>query len=134
MLRVLGVKAHTEPAVTEEEIRILIDQGTTAGVIEEEEQEIMERVFSLGDRRVNSIMTPRGDIMWLDIDDSAAEICRKIAGGAFSMVPVCRNKLDNVLEVVQSKDLLNCKLSDENADWTMLFIPSKTPLDILVLA
>jgi len=123
MLRALGVKAYTEPAVTEEEIRILIDQGTTAGVIEEEEQEIMERVFSLGDRRVNSIMTPRGDIMWLDIDDCAAEICRKIAGGAFSMFPVCRNKLDNVLGVVQSKDLLSCKLSDEKLDLKASLLP-----------
>jgi len=58
VLRALGVRSYVEPGVTEEEIRILIDQGTTAGVIEEEEQDIMERVFSLGDRKVNSIMTP----------------------------------------------------------------------------
>jgi putative hemolysin len=123
VLKALGVKAYTEPAVTEEEIRILIDQGTTAGVIEEEEQEIMERVFSLGDRRVNSIMTPRGDISWLDINDSGADICRKIAGGAYSMFPVCNKKLDNVLGVVQSKDLLSCKLSDEKLDLKASLLP-----------
>lgn len=123
VLRALGVKAYTEPAVTEEEIRILIDQGTTAGVIEEEEQDIMERVFSLGDRRVNSIMTPRGEIVWLDIDDSPAEISRKIAGGAYSMFPVCSKKLDNVLGVVQSKDLLSCNLADQKVDLKSSLLP-----------
>jgi putative hemolysin len=123
VLRALGVKAYTEPSVTEEEIRILIDEGTTAGVIEEEEQDIMERVFSLGDRRVNSIMTPRGDIVWLEVDDSAAEISRKIAGGAYSMFPVCRKKLDNVLGVVQSKDLLSCNLADQKVDLRSSLLP-----------
>lgn len=123
ILKALGIKAHVEPAVTEEEIRILIDQGTTAGVIEEEEQDIMERVFSLGDRRVNSIMTPRGEIVWLDINDPGTEICRKIGGGAYSMYPVCDKKLDNVLGVVQSKDLLSCKLSDEKVDLKASLLP-----------
>ncbi|MCK9566156.1 MAG: hemolysin family protein [Methanothrix sp.] len=123
VLRALGVKAYIEPAVTEEEIRVMIDEGTTAGVIEEEEQDIMERVFSLGDRRVNSIMTPRGEIVWLDIDDSAAEISRKIAGGAYSMFPVCSKKLDNVLGVVQSKDLLSCNLADQKVDLKSSLLP-----------
>ncbi len=123
VLRVLGVKAYTEPAVTEEEIRILIEQGTTAGVIEEEEQDIMERVFSLGDRRVNSIMTPRGEIVWLDIDDSGAEISRKIAGGTYSMFPICSKKLDNVLGVVQSKDLLSCNLADKKVNLKESLLP-----------
>ena len=123
VLRALGVKAYTEPSVTEEEIRILIDEGTTAGVIEEEEQDIMERVFSLGDRRVISIMTPRGEIVWLEVDDSAAEISRKIAGGAYSMFPVCRKKLDNVLGVVQSKDLLSCNLADQKVDLRSSLLP-----------
>jgi putative hemolysin len=123
VLRALGVKAYTQPAVTEEEIRVLIDQGTTAGVFEEEEQEIMERVFSLGDRRVNSIMTPRGDIVWLDIDDSAAEISQKIAGGTYSMFPVCSKKLDNVLGVVQSKDLLSCNLTDQKVNLKVSLLP-----------
>ncbi|MDD4162394.1 MAG: hemolysin family protein [Methanothrix sp.] len=123
VLRVLGVKAYAEPAVTEEEIRILIDQGTTAGVFEEEEQDIMERVFSLGDRRVNSIMTPRGEIVWLDVDDSGAEISRKLAGGTYSMFPVCSKRLDNVLGVVQSKDLLSCNLSDKKVDLKASLLP-----------
>lgn len=123
LLRALGVKTYVEPSVTEEEIRILIDQGTTAGVIEEEEQDIMERVFSMGDRPVNSIMTPRGDIVWLDIDDSAEEIQRKIAGGSYSMFPVCSKRLDNVLGVVQSKDLLSCNLLDNKIELKSVLLP-----------
>ena len=83
----------------------------------------MERVFSLGDRRVNSIMTPRGEIVWLEVDDSAAEISRKIAGGAYSMFPVCRKKLDNVLGVVQSKDLLSCNLADQKVNLKSSLLP-----------
>ena len=123
VLRALGVRSYVEPGVTEEEIRILIDQGTTAGVIEEEEQDIMERVFSLGDRKVNSIMTPRGEVVWLDVDDSAAEIQVKISSGPYSMFPVCNKKLDNVLGVVQAKDLLSCNLADHKVDLKLALLP-----------
>ncbi len=123
VLRALGVRSYVEPGVTEEEIRILIDQGTTAGVIEEEEQDIVERVFSLGDRKVNSIMTPRGEIVWLDIDDSSEEIQRKITSEPYSIFPVCHKKLDNVLGVVQSKDLLSCNLADHQVNLKSSLLP-----------
>jgi len=123
VLRTLGVKSYVEPSITEEEIRILIDQGTSAGVIEEEEQDIMERVFSLGDRPVNSIMTPRGEIVWLDIDDSSEENRCKIASGPYSMFPVCNKRLDDVLGVVQAKDLLSCNLLDNKVDLRSSLLP-----------
>lgn len=123
VLRALGIRSYIEPGVTEEEIRILIDQGTTAGIIEEEEQDIMERVFSLGDRKVNSIMTPRGEVVWLEIDDPAAEIQRKISSGPYSMYPVCNKRLDNVLGIVQSKDLLTCNLVDHKVDLKSSLLP-----------
>ena len=123
VLRALGVKSYVEPTVTEEEIRIMIDQGTTAGVIEEDEQDIMERVFSLGDRRIDSIMTPRAGVVWLDIDDSAEEIRRKIIIGPYSLFPVCRGKLDNVLGVVQAKDLLSCNIKEKNVDLKSSLLP-----------
>jgi putative hemolysin len=123
VLRILRVKSYVQPVVTEEEIRILIDQGTSAGIIEEEEQEIMERVFALGDRRIESIMTPRGDIVWLDLDDSPDEIQRKITLGPYSLFPVCRRRLDNVLGVVQAKDLLSCNLKDRKVDLKSTLLP-----------
>ncbi|HEY6071993.1 MAG TPA: CNNM domain-containing protein [Anaerolineales bacterium] len=79
ILRLLGVKPSDAPPVTEEEIQLLMDQGTQAGVFEEAEQDMVEGVFSLGDQRVYSIMTPRTEIVWLDINDSNDDILRKIS-------------------------------------------------------
>ena len=59
--RLIGIESSVEPSVTEEEIKVLIDQGTDAGVFEEEEQDIMERVFRLGDKRAGALMTPRSE-------------------------------------------------------------------------
>jgi len=123
VLQTLGVNSNAEPEVTEEEIRIMIDQGTVAGVIEEDEQDIMERVFSLGERKVNSIMTPRGKIVWLDIHDTLAEIQKKTVSGPYTMFPVCSKKLDNVLGVIQSKDILNCDLNKKEIDLRSLLLP-----------
>jgi putative hemolysin len=68
-------------------------------------------------------MTPRGEVVWLEIDDSAADIQAKISHGLHSMFPVCNKKLDNVLGVVQSKDLLSCNLVDHNVDLKSSLLP-----------
>lgn len=114
-LQILGIQPSDEPPVTEEEIQMLIDQGTEAGVFEESEQDMVEGVFSLGDSRVYSLMTPRTDIIWLDIKDSADEIRRKISESDFSRFPVCQDSLDMVLGIVKARDLLAPPgLSSEN--------------------
>lgn len=123
ILNAMGIKSYVEPLVTEEEIKIMIDQGTTAGVIAEVEQDIVERVFSLGDRKVNSIMTPRGEIVWIDIDDTLEEIHRKTARGPYTIFPVCSKKLDNVIGLIQSKDILNCDLMKKKIDLRPLLLP-----------
>lgn len=105
-LEILGVKPSTEPPVTEEEIQLLIDQGTEAGVIEEAEQDMVEGVFSLSDSRVYSLMTPRTEITWLDIKDSPEQIRQKITESPYSRFPVCQNSLDVVLGIVKARDLL----------------------------
>ncbi len=106
ILRLLRIKPIKEPPVTEEEIQVLLDQGTQAGVFEEAEQDMVEGVFSLSDRRVNSLMTPRNEIVWLDINDSPEDIHRKIADSPFSRFPVCVDSLDHILGVVKAKRLL----------------------------
>ena len=106
VLQLIGVTPSKEPPVTEEEIQLLIDQGTEAGVFEEAEQDMVEGVFSLSDSRVYSLMTPRTDIVWLDIADSSDEIRRKIAESSFSRFPVCKDSLDTVLGIVKARDLL----------------------------
>ncbi|HEY9846831.1 MAG TPA: CNNM domain-containing protein, partial [Candidatus Caenarcaniphilales bacterium] len=67
VLRVLGIRPPSEPQVTEEEIKVLIEQGTEAGTFEEAEQDMVQRVFRLGDRQVSALMTPRLEIVWLDL-------------------------------------------------------------------
>ncbi|HAV77737.1 MAG TPA: hypothetical protein DCX53_10350 [Anaerolineae bacterium] len=106
ILNLLGIKPGNEPPVTEEEIQLLIDQGTQAGVFEEAEHDMVEGVFSLGDQRVYSLMTPRTDIIWLDIDDTAEIILEKIGLNDFSRFPVRQGTLDVILGIVKARDLL----------------------------
>jgi putative hemolysin len=106
MLHLLRVKHTDEPAVTEEELLVQLNEGTQAGVFEEAEQDMVEGVFSLSDQRVNALMTPRNEIIWLDVNDTAAEIRRKVKDCPFSRFPVGDDSLDNVVGVVKAKDLL----------------------------
>jgi putative hemolysin len=124
VLRMLGVKVSAEPPVTEEEIQLLIDQGTQAGIFEEAEQEMVEGVFSLGDQRVYSIMTPRTDIVWLDIDDSLEEIREKIAANDYSRFPVRQGTLDVILGIVKARDLLVPSLKGEPINLKDLLRPA----------
>ncbi|QFS47963.1 hemolysin family protein [Nostoc sphaeroides] len=131
ILRVLGITASTEPQVTEEEIKILIEQGTEAGTFEEAEQDMVERVFRLGDRPVSYLMTPRPDIVWLDLDDSAEENRQKMVDSAYSRYPVCQGGLDNVLGVMPVTDLLARSFRGEPLDLTVglrqpVFVPEST--------
>jgi putative hemolysin len=106
IVQMLGIKPSEEPPVTEEEIQLLINQGTEAGVIEEAEQDMVEGVFSLSDSRVYSLMTPRTEIVWLDIKDPPEEIRRKIVESPYSRFPVCQDSLDLVLGIIKARDLL----------------------------
>jgi putative hemolysin len=106
ILKLLGIKPGAQSTVTEEEIQLMIDQGAEAGVIEEAEQDMVEGVFSLGDSRVYSIMTPRTEITWLDVNDSPDEIRRKIGESPYSRFPVCQGSLDIILGIVKARDLL----------------------------
>lgn len=113
LLKFLGIEPGNEPPVTEEEIQLLIDQGTQAGIFEEAEHDMVEGVFSLGDQRVYSLMTPRTDIVWLDIDDTIEEIQAKIAENDFSRFPVRQGTLDVILGIVKARDLLVPSLKGE---------------------
>lgn len=106
ILRLAGIKPSAEPPITEEEIKLLISQGTVAGVFEEAEQEMLERVLRLGDRRVGVLMTPRKRIAWLDINDPPEKNRRLMARSIHSRFPVCRERLTNILGIVHVRDLL----------------------------
>ena len=113
VLKLMGVKISEEPSVTEEEIQLMIDQGTEAGIFEEAEHDMVEGVFSLGDQRIYSLMTPRTDIVYLDIKDSVEEIRTKIAESEFSRFPVRQDSLDAILGIVKARDLLVRSLGGE---------------------
>ena len=106
LLHLLRIKHTDESPVTEEELLVQLNEGTQAGVFEESEQDMVEGVFSLSDQRVNALMTPRNEIVWLDINDSAAEIRRKVKDCPFSRFPVCEDSLDNIVGIIKAKDLL----------------------------
>jgi putative hemolysin len=105
MLRLLRIRPSGEPPVTEEEIKIMLEQATEAGVVEEAEQKMVESVFRLADRRVDEIMTPRPKIVWLDLDAPMDENWRRIAASRHSHFPVYQGKEDNVVGLVSVKDL-----------------------------
>lgn len=116
VLRLLRVRPSTEPPVTEEEIALLIQQGTEAGVFEESEQDLVESVFRLTERRVAAMMTPRPDIVWLDIEDPPAEMARKMRESGHSRFPVSEGSLDSLLGVALAKDLLPAYLEGSIPD------------------
>ncbi|MBE9004430.1 HlyC/CorC family transporter [Fortiea sp. LEGE XX443] len=131
VLRILGITASQEPQVTQEEIKILIEQGTEAGTFEEAEQDMVERVFRLGDRPVSSFMTPRPDIVWLDLEDTAEENRQKMSENGYSRYPVCQGGLDNVLGIIPVTDLLARSFRNESLDLTVglrqpVFVPEST--------
>ena len=124
ILKLMGVKENAEPPVTEEEIHLLIDQGTQAGVFEEAEQDMVEGIFSLGDSRVYSLMTPRTEIVRLDISDTVDEIRSKIAECPYSRFPVQQDSLETILGIVKSRDLLVDSLSGKEMDLKSLLKPA----------
>src|SRR5690606_28854360 len=96
----------TDSAVTEEEIKQMISEGSESGSIDEGEKDIIERVFHLGDRNITSLMTHRTDIVWLDISDTVETVKAKLKEIVFSTYPVCEENIDNIKGLVHVKDLL----------------------------
>lgn len=128
VLRLFGERGREEPSVTEEEVRVLLEQGAEAGVFEPVEKEMMENVLRLGDQRVASIMTLRNEIAYLDIEESAEETRRKLIESSVSRLPVCRGDIDHVMGFVQAKDLLAHLLKAQDLDLVAavrqpLFVP-----------
>lgn len=105
LIRVLGLNRTRQEDVTEEELQSLIDEGAKVGVIEAEEREMIEGVMRLGDRTVKAIMTPRTEVVWLDPGESREELLKEIKQSRHSRFPVARDDLDDVVGVVQAKDM-----------------------------
>ena len=100
-----SIKPSSEGNVTEDEIKAIINEGTEQGTIEEAEQDIIERVFHLGDRKITSLMTHRSDIIWFDLQETEELIKEKILREPHSVYPVCDGEIDNIKGMVTIKDM-----------------------------
>jgi len=116
VLRLIGIKPSDEPPISDEEINILLEEGTEAGVFHPVEQEMVEGVLLLDDRRVAALMTPRTEVEWIDLEDSVEEQLGQMLGSPFSRFPVGRGSLDDLVGEVASKDLLAQSLRCEELD------------------
>ena len=106
IFKIFGIKKPSDNAVTEEEIKMMISEGSEHGSIEEDEKEIIERVFHLGDRNITSLMTHRTEIVWLDINDTVQDVKNKLPEIVYSTYPVCDGVVDEIKGIVYVKDLL----------------------------
>lgn len=108
--RLLGARSAEEPAITDEEIEIMMEQGAQVGVFEPEEPEMVRRIFRLSDRKVRSLMTPRREIVWLDRTETIDKVHQKISDKEFSRFPVADGDLDRMVGYIEVKDLIQQSL------------------------
>ncbi len=104
-VKLLGLDREKSSNVTEEEIREIVKEGCRSGEVQEVEQDIVGRVFTLGDRSVDSIMTHRSELVWLDVTDNVSQIKEKVKNNPFGIYPVSSGKPDAICGVVRLKDL-----------------------------
>lgn len=133
LLRLAGLRESADPPVTEDEIKILIEQGIHAGVFVETERDMVERVFHLADRRVGEIMVPRTEMVWLDIEDSPDEIRATITASSHSRFPVAEGSPDNMIGIIQVKNLWMHNQSSQRFDLKTIlqkpmFVPESMPV------
>jgi putative hemolysin len=132
VLGLLKVRPAAEPEITQDEIRILIGQGTRAGVFDPIEQEIVDQVFRLGDLSVSALMTPRLGIDWLDAALPAQQLRQQIEARGHTHFPVASGSLDNIMGIAAAKDLLTQCLAGRPLDLATviqpaLFVPEGMP-------
>lgn len=134
LCRLFGRAPSQEPPVTEEEIKHLVKQGAQAGVFDEEAEDLVQAVLRLGDKTARSLMTPRTQISWLDLENDLDQVCAKIAESGHSRFPVAAGGLDQVVGVVQAKDLLTHTLAGKAIDLpTLMQQPLFVPRTISAL-
>lgn len=137
LLRAVGIRHAGAPVVTEEEIHALLEEGSDAGIIEENERQMVRNVFRLDDRQITSLMVPRGDIVSLDLDEPLNENLQRIQDSEHSRFPVCKGGFDEVVGIINAKVLLAQTLRGETPDFKndlqpAVFVPeSLTGMELL---
>jgi putative hemolysin len=119
--KLFNIKSERDDFVTEDEIKAIISEGTESGSVEEEEKEMIERIFHLGDRNITSLMTHRSDIVWFDVQDNEEKIREKILQEPHSFYPICDGEIDNIKGLVSIKDLY---ITDDFTLFKDLMVPA----------
>lgn len=117
--------------ITQEEIRMFIREGAKAGLFEKTEREIMERTLHLGDKRISTLMTPRNEIVWLDIKSDLKTLQKRVSKEDFSYYPVCSKTIDRVIGIINTEEVLAYYLLEERIDLEKflrkpLYVPNST--------
>ena len=137
LLRLLRVRDTSANAVTEEEIQALIQEGSESGVIDEQERAMVRNVFRLDDRQIAGLMTPRSDIVYLDLEDPLQDNLARVVTSEHARFPVCRGGLRDVVGIVSARQLLRQSVQDGKLDLSAalqpaIFVPeSLTGMELL---
>lgn len=137
LLRLMGQRELAGPSITEEEIHAMLEEGSYTGVLEKREHAIVRNVLRLDDRQLGSLMVPRTEVVWLDVNLPIEANLALIADADFTHFPVCRGGLDAILGIIEAKQLCNQILRGEPLDLTKslqpaFYVPeSLTGLDML---
>ncbi len=134
IFKIFNIRQGSDNAVTEDEIKAMISEGSEHGTIETEEKEIIERVFHLGDRNITSLMTHRTEIAWFDIDDTVQSVTEKFNQITYSSYPVCDKTVDDIKGIIYIKDLLKVPVTTplKSLARPALFVPeNNTPYQLL---
>jgi putative hemolysin len=136
ILRLFKLKPSPVPPITEEELKLMLKQGSEYGVIEKHESEMITEMFRFGSKTAFSIMTPKIDIRWMDIRDSREKILGIISDKGYSRYPVCDGSLDKVVGIVAVKDILPL-INTESFDLRpilseVLYVPESQPASAIL--
>ena len=131
VFRLLGQARHGDNRVTEEELRSVVAEAETAGVIEQSERQMISGIMRLSDRRVRGIMTPRGEVDWIDADMSDAEIREQLAASPHTRLPVARGTVDDIIGVLQARDVVQALIEGRPLDLAALAQPAPVIPDVI---
>ncbi len=131
VFRLLGQRRDADHAVTEEELRSVVQEAETAGIIEESERQMISGIMRLADRRVRGIMTPRGDVDWIDADMSDADIRKHLAASPHTRLPVARGSVDNIIGVLQARNVVQALIEGRPLDLAALAQPAPVLPDVI---
>ncbi len=131
VFRLLGQRRDADHVVTEEELRSVVAEAETAGIIEQDERQMISGVMRLADRRVRGVMTPRTDVEWLDCNADDTEIRRRLAASPHTRLPVAQGSVDDIIGVLQARDVSAALIEGRPLDLRVLAKPAPVLPDVI---